>query len=101
MKRITVHTDELSKVCQFELEKSLEKIQEARRILQNQQIPNQFKYREELHMLAKKLESIDQECAEYKDLIKKSVLGFEQLSADIIRKANEIENVELKKYINR
>lgn len=101
MRKVVVHTEELNKICQFELEKSLESINSARQILRNQSIPNQFKYCEDIRLIAKKLESYSQQCEEYRDRIKKCALGFEQLSNQIIKKVNAIEKVEIGKYINR
>lgn len=101
MKRITVCTEELNKVCLSELEKSLESIKEANGIMKSQVPPYLFKYSEDLKMLSKKLDSLSEECEEYKNIIKKTVLGFEQLSTEIVNKIGKIEKVELGKFINR
>lgn len=101
MKQITICTESLNKVCCFELEKGLECIQEANRIIKSQVPPYSFKYSEDLRMLSKRLDSFSEECEEYRDIIKKAVLGFEQLSAETVKKIEKIEKVELGKFINR
>jgi len=101
MKQINVCTEELNKVCCFELEKSLESIQEANSFIKSQIPPYTFKYSEDLKMLSKKLDSFSEECEEYKNIIQKAIVGFEQLSTETVKKIQKIEKVELGKFINR